>query len=206
MGLVQDGQLAVLVPVLSLLGMIEAGRQVAALAADPGWTGRAFANMTLPSPEARRHLACKSIDLESGETQRSGGITECFRVDDRGRVIDTQHRLVSRESAYARNTDRDFIEESMRTIGVPFELAIVASEIGSYKPARAHWTAFERQTGRLPDVHVAASHFHDIAPATELGLLTVWINRDREAAEPRPTRELPDLGRLPETLDELVSS
>jgi adenylate cyclase len=42
---------AVLVPVLSLLGMIEAGRQVAALAVDPGWTGKAFANMTLPSPE-----------------------------------------------------------------------------------------------------------------------------------------------------------
>jgi adenylate cyclase len=43
---------AVLVPVLALLGMIEAGRQVAALAADPAWTGKAFANMTLPSPEA----------------------------------------------------------------------------------------------------------------------------------------------------------
>ena len=47
---------AVLVPVLSLLGMIEAGRQVAALAADPDWTGKAFANMTLPSPEAARVL------------------------------------------------------------------------------------------------------------------------------------------------------
>jgi adenylate cyclase len=47
---------AVLVPVLSLLGTIEAGRQVAALAADPGWTGKAFANMTLPSPEAARVL------------------------------------------------------------------------------------------------------------------------------------------------------
>ena len=47
---------AVLVPVLSLLGMIEAGRQVAVLASDPDWTGRAFANMTLPSPEAARSL------------------------------------------------------------------------------------------------------------------------------------------------------
>jgi adenylate cyclase len=47
---------AVLVPVLSLLGMIEAGRHVAALAADPGWTARAFASMTLPSPEAARSL------------------------------------------------------------------------------------------------------------------------------------------------------
>src|ERR671922_2187328 len=55
------------------------------------------------------------------------------------------------------NTDRDFIEASMRTIGVPFEFAIVASEIGSYKPAHGHWHAFEREVGRFPDVHVAAS-------------------------------------------------
>ena len=33
------------------------------------------------------------------------------------------------------NTDRDFIEASIARIGVPFELAIVASEIDSYKPA-----------------------------------------------------------------------
>src|SRR5438046_9891110 len=26
-----------------------------------------------PSPEAKRHLACKSIDLDSGETQAGGG-------------------------------------------------------------------------------------------------------------------------------------
>jgi adenylate cyclase len=48
--------LGVIVPVLSLLGMIEAGRQVAALAADPNWTHEAFAHMTLPSPEAERAL------------------------------------------------------------------------------------------------------------------------------------------------------
>jgi FMN phosphatase YigB (HAD superfamily) len=101
------------------------------------------------------------------------------------------------------NTDRDFIEASMASIGVPFELAIVASEIGSYKPALGHWRAFEQQVGRLPDVHVAASHFHDVVPATELGIPTVWVNRRLETAEPRPTRELPNLQRLPETLDEL---
>jgi adenylate cyclase len=48
--------LAVLVPVLALLGLIEAGRQLAVLAIDPGWTGKAFANMTLPSPGATRAL------------------------------------------------------------------------------------------------------------------------------------------------------
>jgi adenylate cyclase len=47
---------AVLIPVLSLLGMIEAGRHVAALAADPDWTRQAFAAMILPSPETQRAL------------------------------------------------------------------------------------------------------------------------------------------------------
>jgi 2-haloacid dehalogenase len=101
------------------------------------------------------------------------------------------------------NTDRDFIESSMKRIDVPFELAIVASEIGSYKPALGHWRAFEEQIGRLPDVHVGASHFHDVVPAAALGIPTVWINRHFEIEEPSPTRELPNLERLPDTLDEL---
>jgi adenylate cyclase len=44
---------AVLVPVLSLLGAIEAGRQVAALAADPNWIHE---RITLPSPETQSIL------------------------------------------------------------------------------------------------------------------------------------------------------
>ena len=36
------------------------------------------------------------------------------------------------------NTDRDLIEASLAAIGVPFEQAIVASEVGSYKPAHGH--------------------------------------------------------------------
>jgi len=106
------------------------------------------------------------------------------------------------------NTDRDFIEASLERIGVPFELAIVASEIGSYKPGHAHWSRFFAETGapRERHVHVAQSHFHDIAPANDLGLRSIWINRYRERHEPRPTRELDDLSRLPDTLDELVAA
>ena len=104
------------------------------------------------------------------------------------------------------NTDRDFIDASMKRIGVPFELAIVASEIGSYKPGHRHWERFFEQTSASRDghVHVAQSHFHDVVPATELGLRTVWINRYGEQHEPAPTRELRDLSKLPDTLDELV--
>jgi 2-haloacid dehalogenase len=104
------------------------------------------------------------------------------------------------------NTDRDFIDASMARLAVPFELAIVASEIGSYKPAHRHWERFVEQTqaAREGHVHVAASLFHDIAPANELGLRSIWINRLGELPEPRPTRELRDLDHLPETLDELA--
>jgi 2-haloacid dehalogenase len=103
------------------------------------------------------------------------------------------------------NTDRDFIDASQEQIGVPFELAIVASEIGSYKPAPGHWQAFEREVGCPPDVHVAASLFHDIAPANELGLRSIWINRLGENADPEPTRELSNLAPLPEALDEVAA-
>jgi 2-haloacid dehalogenase len=104
------------------------------------------------------------------------------------------------------NTDRDFIDASQRQLGVPFELAIVASEIGSYKPGHRHWERFfeETKAPRESHVHVAASLFHDIAPANELGLRSVWINRLGETAAPKPTRELPDLHQLPGSLDELV--
>jgi 2-haloacid dehalogenase len=106
------------------------------------------------------------------------------------------------------NTDRDFIEASMKRIGVPFELAMVASEIGSYKPGHTHWLRFFEETAapRETHVHVAQSHFHDIVPANELGLRSIWINRHGERREPSPTRELDDLSRLPETLDELVAA
>jgi 2-haloacid dehalogenase len=102
------------------------------------------------------------------------------------------------------NTDRDLLDASMAAIGVPFDLTIVASEIGSYKPSHGHWLAFEATTGRLPDVHVAQSVFHDVAPAADLGIPTVWINRLGEQAEPEPTRELPSLTALADVLDELA--
>jgi 2-haloacid dehalogenase len=104
------------------------------------------------------------------------------------------------------NTDPDLLEASLTRIGVPVDERVVASEIGSYKPAHGHWLEFFRRTGadRTRHVHVAASLHHDIAPAAELGLTSVWINRLDEPADPRPASELPDLTALPETLDELV--
>jgi 2-haloacid dehalogenase len=104
------------------------------------------------------------------------------------------------------NTDADLLDASLQVIGVPVELRIVASEIGSYKPAVRHWDVFFDQTGadRSRHVHVAASLFHDIEPGARLGLRCVWINRLAERSDLKRAAELTDLSTLPETLEALV--
>ena len=104
------------------------------------------------------------------------------------------------------NSDPDLIASSIAQLGAAFDDTITASEIGSYKPAHGHWRTFEQRQGRLPDVHVAASLFHDIGPAAELGISSVWVNR---LGEPRdgygPTREIADLTPLSGALAELAA-
>jgi 2-haloacid dehalogenase len=104
------------------------------------------------------------------------------------------------------NTDPDLLAATLPQLETHFDELVIASEIGSYKPAHGHWRVFRERTGaRVEDhVHVGASLFHDIRPALELGLKVVWINRLGEAADPVPTRELADLSALPATLDEIL--
>jgi 2-haloacid dehalogenase len=105
------------------------------------------------------------------------------------------------------NTDCDLLDTSLARIGVAFDLSVVASEIGSYKPSRGHWDEFFARSGadRGGHVHVGASLFHDIAPAAALGLRTIWVNRLGEAAEPHPDVELRSLAGLADHLDALVA-
>ncbi len=104
------------------------------------------------------------------------------------------------------NTDRDLLAASLEAIGVPVDETVVASEIGSYKPAVGHWETFFRRTGadRATHVHVAASLFHDVEPCVQLGLRCVWINREGEQSELPRAGELDDLAGLPDLLDALV--
>jgi len=93
----------------------------------------------------------------------------------------------------------------MASIGVPFDLAIVAGDIGSYKPAHRHWEVFRQRVGDdVGHVHVAQSVFHDIVPATELGIPSIWINRLDEPHDPRPNVTLTGVNVLASALDSLV--
>jgi 2-haloacid dehalogenase len=104
------------------------------------------------------------------------------------------------------NTDPDLLDASLTAIGVPVDLRVTAADAGSYKPAHGHWRTFRERTGVDParHVHVGASIFHDMAPAAELGIPFVWINRMAEASDLPRAAELPTLAELAGSLDQLV--
>jgi hypothetical protein len=51
-----------------------------------------------PSPEARRQLSCGAATGTDGK-RRGTADRECLRVDAKGKVLDTQYRLVSSETS-----------------------------------------------------------------------------------------------------------
>ena len=71
-----------------------------------------------------------------------------------------------------------------------FGLLATAQDLESYKPASRH---FERGREWAAEYehwhHVAQSLFHDVIPATAMGVPVVWVNRKKEAL---PTGARPD--------------
>jgi 2-haloacid dehalogenase len=104
------------------------------------------------------------------------------------------------------NTDPELLDASLDRIGVSVDGRVTAREAGSYKPAPGHWERFFDQydADRQRHVHVGASLYHDIEPASRLDMKAVWINRLHERSDLARAAELKDLARLPEVLDELV--
>jgi 2-haloacid dehalogenase len=156
-----------------------------------------------------RDVLTESMRLLGAPAGREHGLAESlpgWRAFPEVRAALDELRARGWKLAILSNTDADFIAASQVHIGVPFDEVVVAQEIASYKPAHKHWDEFFARTNapRAGHVHVGASLFHDIEPANELGLPNVWINRTGEPATVQPTRQLPDLFALPETLDELV--
>ena len=64
-----------------------------------------------PSPEADRRLIALPIDLHSGariETRSRSAFMEYFRLDESGRLDESQYRLVSRNHDYSVGGDDDY--------------------------------------------------------------------------------------------------
>jgi 2-haloacid dehalogenase len=105
------------------------------------------------------------------------------------------------------NSDPDLLGSSLDLIGVPVDRRVTADVAGSYKPAHGHWERFFEleEVDREGYVHVAASAFHDLPPAAELGIPAVWINRLDETSDQPRAAELTSLTGLADTLDSIAS-
>lgn len=80
------------------------------------------------------------------------------------------------------NVDDDLLAATRQQLAADFEIVVTAEQVGSYKPAPAHFETARELVGGRSWLHVAQSVFHDVVPAEELGIPVAWINRLGESA------------------------
>jgi 2-haloalkanoic acid dehalogenase type II len=100
------------------------------------------------------------------------------------------------------NVDNDLLEGTLRHFVVPFAFLVTAQDLGSYKPALAHFERAKEIAGGEEWVHVAQSYFHDVEPAVASGVPVVWINRKGQSTggDARPNAEYATLGEFAHAL------
>ncbi|MBT3326172.1 MAG: HAD-IA family hydrolase [Gemmatimonadales bacterium] len=110
-------------------------------------------------------------------------------------TVDALQRLSKRyRLAIASNVDDDLFAGSAVQLGIDFSAVVTAQQVRSYKPAHSHFHEVWRRLD-LPKekvLHVAQSRYHDVAPARELGLTCVWVNRRGGGGATSPSDAVPD--------------
>ena len=122
-------------------------------------------------------------------------------------TIDALGRLATRyRLGIVSNVDDDLFAETTRHLNTHFDWVVTAQQVGSYKPAPAHFKEMAMRSGvpRNRTLHIAQSLFHDIAPASALGYATVHVNRPSRGggsgatprANARPDATVPDMASV----------
>ncbi len=95
------------------------------------------------------------------------------------------------------NIDDKLLGQTRRHIPTDFDLVVTAQQVRSYKPEPAHFTECARRMGgKRGWVHVAASHYHDVAPCVKARVPVIWVNRNKEtldSSQKKPTAEVSNL-------------
>jgi 2-haloacid dehalogenase len=95
------------------------------------------------------------------------------------------------------NVDDKLLGQTRRHIPTDFDLVVTAQQVRSYKPDPAHFTECARRMGgKRGWVHVAASHYHDVAPCIKARVPVIWVNRNKEtldSSQRKPTAEVANL-------------
>jgi 2-haloacid dehalogenase len=107
------------------------------------------------------------------------------------------------------NCDRDIIALTQRRLPASFDAVVTAEDVAAYKPSPAHFLLFKSTFGASADawIHVAQSYFHDIRPASELGIRRIWVNRQDESDDPSlADAVVKGLADLPDAVKRLSAS
>jgi 2-haloacid dehalogenase len=107
------------------------------------------------------------------------------------------------------NVDHESFARTSPKLGVDLDGLVTAQDVGAYKPdlrmLRAALDFARRWDAAIDDVvHVAQSVYHDITPARQMGLATVWVDRQRQCErgpggagiDPRPDVHVHSLAEL----------
>ncbi len=95
-------------------------------------------------------------------------------------TVEALRKLKTRfKLAVISNTDDDLFARTATHLHVPFDAVVTAQQARSYKPSLNNFRLALQRLGVEAEqvLHVAQSLHHDIAPANELGIKSVWVNR-----------------------------
>lgn len=108
------------------------------------------------------------------------------------------------------NVDDDLFAATRKKLETPFELIVTAQQVKSYKPSLKNFQEALRRSGLKTEevLHAAQSVYHDIVPASFLGMASVWVNRPSlrpgagaaKPAQAQPTAEVKSLAELADLL------
>ena len=104
------------------------------------------------------------------------------------------------------NVDDDLLAGTLRHFTVSFDLLVTAQQVRAYKPAKPHFLTARERIGDRRWLHAAQSWFHDVEPASALGIPVAWVNRkgERPGGDRRPDHEAASMRDLADWLAPLA--
>ncbi len=106
--------------------------------------------------------------------------------------------------------DDDLFAATQKKLQAPFALIVTAQQVKSYKPSLKNFQEALRRSGLRNEevLHAGQSVYHDIVPASFLGIMNVWVNRPSlrpgagavKSARAEPTFEVSSMEGLADLL------
>src|ERR1700749_1462274 len=133
------------------------------------------------------------------EPSRSGFLPDSVERWKPFKETNTQLAKLAKKSKLGllSNIDDKLLGQTRRHIPTDFDLVVTAQQVRSYKPEPAHFTECARRVGgKRGWVHVALSHYHDVAPGIKAAVPGIWVNPRKETLDPsqkKPTLEVTSL-------------